>query len=147
MLECVKNFSFKCLKITHAEIDENFLFQAERWNKQEFSFPVYFTFISEHYCPTWIKTGNLLPVILTRWHPTVFSPWFVNHVKLHAVAIQQVYVSHVFLLQHFLMCMWQYRINRTSSFGYRSPFPCIVLGYFTSDRRKQRTQGGQGARQ
>lgn len=23
----------------------------------------------------------------------VFSPWFVNHVKLHAVAIQQVYVS------------------------------------------------------
>lgn len=40
------------LKITHAEILENFLFQAERCNMQTYSFPVYCSFISEHYCPT-----------------------------------------------------------------------------------------------
>lgn len=146
-----KKFSFKCLKITHAEIDENFLFQAERWNKQEYSFPVYFSFISEHYCPTWIKTGNLLLVILTRWHPTVFSPWFVNHVKLHAVAIQQVYVSIGEPMYSYCSTFWCACDNIESIEQVYSDIVAHSLalcwGYFTSDRRKQRTQGGQGARQ
>lgn len=129
---------------------KTFFFQAERWNKQEYSFPVYFSFISEHYCPTWIKTGNLLPVILTRWHPTVFSPWFVNHVKLHAVAIQQVYVSIGEPMYSYCSTFWCACDNIESTEQVHSDIVAHSLalcwGYFTSDRRKQRTQGGPGGK-